>query len=162
MPITFRTGFSAGLVVALFLGIWLTRLWSAENQVRLHTEHLLRQLEKRNWSGAGDFVAASYRDDWGDDRLRLLTRLNSVLDYVFSLTITASDAQIQVQQETATWRGRIHFEGRGEFADEIAARVNGLTSPFELRWQRQSGWPWDWQLVGASNPALQVPPDDQQ
>jgi hypothetical protein len=49
---------SAGLLVALLLGLWLAQLWSAEMQVRLHSEHLLRQIEKRNWTAAGEFVAA--------------------------------------------------------------------------------------------------------
>jgi hypothetical protein len=35
--------------------------------------------------------------------------------------------------------------------------VNKLPSPFELEWRRLSGKPWDWKLVGVSNPACQIP-----
>ena len=63
VPSTFRNGFYAALIAALFLGLWLTQLWSAEKQVGLHSEHLLRQIENRDWSMAGEFVAPDYRDE---------------------------------------------------------------------------------------------------
>ena len=52
---TFRYSFYAGLILALIIGVCLTRLWGAENQVRLHTEHFLSQIEERDWAGAGEF-----------------------------------------------------------------------------------------------------------
>lgn len=113
MPATFRNSFYAGLLAAFLLGIWLVRLWGAENQVRLHSEHLLQLVEKRSASPAGDFLAADYHDDWGDDRARLLLRLRIVLRFFSDLTITASEVQAQVNPPNATWRARVHLDGRG-------------------------------------------------
>jgi len=57
MNSTFRISFCAGGLFAVMIGLWLAQLWQAEKQVRLHSEHFVRQLEKRNWSAAGEFIA---------------------------------------------------------------------------------------------------------
>lgn len=160
MHVSFKNGFYAGLLAAFILGIWLVQLWNPENQVRLHSEHLLARVEARSFSGVGDFVAANYRDDWGDDRSQLVMRLRIVSRLLTSLTITASDVQTQTTGATGTWRARIHIAAEGAEAAEITERVNSLTTPFSLRWQRESWKPWDWQLVEISNPELQIPRGD--
>lgn len=158
MPSTFRTSFYSGLVLALLLGVWLARLWPAENQVRLHSEHLLRQIEKRSWSGAGDFIALDYHDAWGHDRALLLERLRLTLRFFTSLTITATAPQVTLDPAGGSWRARVHLAGTGgEFAPDIIPRVNRLTDPFELRWRHESWKPWDWKLVEVKNPSLNLP-----
>lgn len=155
MPSTFKYSFFAGAIVALALGLWLTQLWGAENQVRLHSEHFLRQIEKRNAGAAGDFLALDYHDDWGHDRALVLNRLRLVLRLFSSLTITASPPQVTLHSSTATWSSSLRLAGAGgEFAPEIVERVNSLTKPFELHWRRESWRPWDWKLVEVKNPAL--------
>jgi hypothetical protein len=144
-------------MVAAALGLWLAQLWQEENQVRLHSEHLLRKIEARNWAGAGDFMAGDYRDDWGDDRARLLDRLRLVLRSFSSLTITATNPQVRLDPPTGNWSAKIQIGGTGgEFAPEIIARVNSLTKPCELHWRRESWKPWDWKLIGVSNPSLEI------
>ncbi len=155
----FKNGFYAGLLVAFILGLWLTQLWSAENQVRLHSEHLIHAVEKRDWAGVENFLAVDYHDTWGDDREQLLQRLRRVARYLFSLTITASDARIRVSGVGASWTARIRLEARGEAAAEIS-RINSLTTPFELSWRKQSWKPWDWKLAQARNPDLEIPNGD--
>jgi hypothetical protein len=160
MPSTFRNGFYAGLIVALFLGLWLAQLWSAEKQVRLHSQHLLRQIEKRNWTAAGEFVAAEYRDEWGDDRALLLSRLRLALRFFSSLTISARTPLVQLEPPFGIWRARVELAGKdagAEMTPEIIRRVNSLTTPFELRWRHESWKPWDWKLVEVRNPELDVP-----
>ncbi|MBA3963199.1 MAG: hypothetical protein H0X40_15045 [Chthoniobacterales bacterium] len=157
MPSTFRYGFYAGLLCAFVFGIYLFLLWGAESQVRLHAEHLLHQVERRAWSNVGGFVAADYRDDWGDDREKLLNRLRTVGRYFFSLTITASEARTQISPAAATWQARIQMNGTGEAAAEINSRVNSLTTPFVLHWRHESWRPWDWKLSRVENKSLEIP-----
>jgi hypothetical protein len=142
----FKNGFYAGLLGAFILGLWLTKLWSAENQVRLHSEHLIHAIEKRDWAGVEIFLASDYHDAWGDDRAQLLQRLRRVAPYLFSLTI-------------ASWTARIQLDAHGEAAAEIS-RINSLTTPFELSWRKQSWKPWDWKLAQARNPGLEIPNGD--
>jgi hypothetical protein len=154
---TFKHSFIGGAIVALVLGLWLAQLWSAENQVRLHSEHFLRQIEKRKAAGAGAFLAPDYHDDWGHDRALVLDRLRLVLPMFASLTLTVDVPQVTLDRSTATWSASIHLEGTGgEFAPGIIGRVNSLTTPFELHWRRESWRPWDWNLVQVSNPALDL------
>ena len=158
MPPTFRHGFYAGIAAAVVVGLWLAQLWPAEKQVRLHSEHFLRQIEKRNWSAAGDFIATDYRDDWGHDRSLVLNRLRLTLQFFSSLTITESDSQVRLNPSAGSWSAKIQIGSRGgEIAPEIIARVNSLTGPFELHWRRESWRPWDWKLVRVSNPSLELP-----
>ncbi len=153
----FKNSFIAGAIVALVFGLWLAQLWRAENQVRLHSEHFLRQIEKRNVAAAGDFLAQDYHDDWGQDRALLLSRLRLVLQSFSSLTITATGPQVTLHSSAATWSAPIQLEGAGgEFAPQIIGRVNSLTKSFELHWRHESWHPWDWKLVEVSNPALEL------
>ena len=141
----------------MVLGFWLAQLWRTEKQVQLHSEHFLRQIEKRNAAAAADFLALDYHDDWGHDRALLLRRLRIVLHFFSSLAITVTAPQVTLQSSTATWSASIRLDGAGgEFAPEIIGRVNSLTKPFELHWRRESWRPWDWKLVEVSNPALEV------
>lgn len=157
MPDSFRKSFWAGLLIAFVLGICLVCLWGAENQVRLHSEHLLRQVERRNWGAVEKFVAADYRDEWGDDRARLLERLRLIGRFFFDLTITVSQADTAADASSGTWQAHIQLTGRGEAAGEVTARVNSLTTPFKLFWRKESWRPWDWQLVKVTNESLDLP-----
>lgn len=155
---TFRYSFYAGLILALIIGVYLTRLWGAENQVRLHTEHFLSQIEERDWAGAGEFLAANYRDDWGDDRQLMINRLRFGLRFFNTLTITAKEMRIQVEESGAIWSARVQIAGAGsDVVPQALEEINRLTTPFELRWQKQSWKPWDWKLGKVSNSELQLP-----
>ncbi|MEO7168253.1 MAG: hypothetical protein ABI787_11400 [Spartobacteria bacterium] len=156
MPVTFKNGFYVGMLLALFLGIWLMRLWTAENQVRLHSEHFLQKIEKRSWSGAGDFIAADYHDTWGHDRALVLNRLRMTLGFFSSLTITAVNPEVSAESSTGQWSAKIHLAGSGEMAPAIIDRVDRLTAPFSLHWRRESWRPWDWKLVEVRNPSLEL------
>ena len=100
------------------MGFYLLRLWSTENQVRLHSEDLVHQVERRDWSAVEEFVAADYHDSWGDDRARLLNRLRLVRRFFFDLTITASDVHTRTSGSTGTWQARVQLTGGGEAAGE--------------------------------------------
>lgn len=157
MPPTFRNSFWAGLLLAFVLGVYLLRLWSPENQVRLHSEHLVHQVERRDWSAVEKFVASEYHDTWGDDRARLLNRLRLVGRFFFDLTITVSDVHTRTSASTGSWQARVQLTGRGEAAGEITSQVNSLTMPFKLSWRHESRRPWDWWLVEVANESLNLP-----
>ena len=154
---TFKNSFIVGAIAALLFGLWLAHLWGSENQVRLHSENFLRQIEKRNADASGDFLAVDYHDDWGHDRALILNRLRLFLRFFSSLTITVTEPDITVSSSDATSKASVRLAGAGgEFAPEIIKRVNSLTKPFTLRWRQESWRPWDWKLVAVSNPALEL------
>lgn len=154
---SFRTGFYLGLVVAVAWGLYLFQLWDAGNQVRLHSEHLLVALEKKDWSAVQEFLGPSYVDQWGHDRATVVSRLRQVLPYAKNLRIRAREVISHAADGEGEWRARITLEADpNEVSALILARINPLQEPFTLTWRRASGKPWDWKLVRAANPALQL------
>jgi hypothetical protein len=148
------------LPVAVCIGLYLAWLWRPEHQVCLHTEHFFSAIDGRNWGTVAEFVAGDYQDQWGDDRARLLERMREGFRWIRGSSITAQSALVQVETSRAVWIGRIIVyssdDGVMQVLDE---RVNTLPTPFELTWHRVSRKPWDWKLVGLSNPTFQIPAD---
>ena len=153
---SFRTGFYAGLIVAVIWGIYLVRLWQGQRQVELHSVHLLAQIEKHNWKVVGEFVGSDYRDQWGNDRALLLERLREVFRALPNARVESKVVSVQTRNGRGSWIARITLKSTGEFADLIQNRVNSLDSPFEFEWQRGATWPWDWKLVAVKNPAFEI------
>jgi hypothetical protein len=155
---TFRAGFIAGAVVAVIAGAWCFLLWQPEQQVALHSEHLMRAIEAKGWSRVEQALAVDYEDQWGQDRATALSRLRQVLSYSRNTRVEVSGAVIRVAEREGSWRARITFTAEpNEITDLIRTRVNALEEPFELGWRRQSWKPWDWKLVRVGNPGLEIP-----
>jgi hypothetical protein len=142
------------------VGIYLVWLWRPEHQVRLHTDHFFRAIDRRNWDTVADFIGDGYRDQWENDRTRLLERVRDGFRWVRGSRITAPDAAVQVETSRAIWIGKINVysddDGVMQLLDE---RVNKLPTPFQLEWYRISGKPWDWKLARVGNPTFQIPAD---
>jgi len=160
VTISFRGAVYGGLTAALCIGLFLLWLWRPERQVKRHTENLLHAIEHKNWANAGSFIANDYHDQWGDDRARLLERMREGFQYLQNLKISAFSVSVQAQQRRAHWLGRIWIDGGpSELMESLKEQVNSLATPFDLEWHRLSRKPWDWKLVGASNSALELPPE---
>lgn len=154
MTNSFRPAFWAGLLLALFLGVFLLRLWQPERQVQLHSEHLLRALATKDWARVADFIAPDYRDQWNNDRERLLERAREVLGYLRNVRFDASE----ITTSNNHWSAHITLAGdANELMSEVKTRVNSLTTPFDLEWRHGSGKPWDYQLVRVTNSGLTIP-----
>lgn len=156
MPISFRNGVYAGLLIALIVGIYLIRLWQPERQVQLHSTHLLEQIEKKNWKRVGEFIGSDYQDQWGHDRALALERLREIFRALPNARIEVASPIVHTESGRGQWIAKITLNGTGEYADLIKARVNTLDAPFELEWQRGATWPWDWKLISVRNPALEI------
>lgn len=154
----FRHGLYAGLLVALGLSVYLFQLWAPEQQVRLHSAHLMAALEAQDWSGVQEFLDQSYEDQWGHDRALLLARLKQILPYARHLRIVAREIIVHTANGAGEWRARITVEADpNEVSALIIERINPLTEPFVLQWRQVSQKPWDWKLVRVANPALELP-----
>jgi hypothetical protein len=153
-----RNGFYAGALLALILGLYLFQLWQPDRQVHLHSLHLAQALEENDWDAAEEFLAVSYRDQWGHDRETVLTRLRQVLHYARNLRINADQTITSAAGSDGKWIARITLQADdNEIAAIIKGRINVLEEPFELNWRRESWKPWDWKLVRVSNAALELP-----
>jgi hypothetical protein len=153
--VNFRNGFFAGLVVASVWGVWLALLWQPERQVRLHSAHLLEQIEKHDWKAVGDFVGTNYQDRWTNDRTRLLERLREAFRMLPNARIEATLPLIQTDGGRGHWSAKIKIKSTGDFSNYVESRVNSIEEPFELEWQR-GDWPWNWKLVTVRNSAFEI------
>ncbi len=155
---SFRTGFYAGLIVAVALGAYLFQLWQPERQIALHSEHLLGAFERKDWRAIGDFIDPAYQDQWHHDRTRLLASVRAVLQYTRNLHLQPREPLVVATEHGPEWRARIVVSGDdNELTGLIKTRINPLPEPFRLEWLRQSWKPWDWKLIRASNEALALP-----
>ena len=158
MSSTFRNGVILGLLLAVVVGTYLFRLWQADRQVSLHSLHLLHAIEERDAAKIAQFVDENYQDQWKQDRATLLTRLRELLRYTRNLRITPIAPLTESEGREGKWSARVAIEADpNELTVLIRERVNGLATPFILRWQRKSGKPWDWKLVSVSNESLELP-----
>jgi hypothetical protein len=156
MPLSFRNGVYAGLLVAVLFGLYLVALWRPERQIQLHSAHLLSQIEKKNWTAVAEFIGTDYQDRWGDDRALLLERMRQAFRVLPNGRIEAGDPQVRAEDLKGFWTAKITISGAGEFAALIQEKVNSLSAPFELEWRLQSSKPWDWKLICVRNPALEI------
>lgn len=159
MPKSFRTGFYGGALLALLAGIYLVRLWSPDRQIELHTNHLLHSLEKRDWQKFSAFLAAEYQDQWGQDRALALERTRQVFSYLPGIELRPVNPTVRSSGRTGSWEGRIELidARNSDLAGMVKERLDQVHTPFRLDWRRQSGKPWDWQLVRVANDQLNLP-----
>ena len=73
------------------------------------------------------------------------------------MKMTALAPQIRVRDREGFWTAMVKVDGEeSEVMALIKERINSLGAPFELRWRRASGKPWDWKLISARNPDLKI------
>ena len=132
MPSTFRNSFYAGLLVALSSAIYLLRLWSAENQVRLHSEHLVSSGRAAQLERGRRILVAALSRRWNNDRARLLHRLATRRPLLLrSHASPLSDAHSRSSGERHL-AGAHAARGRGEAAARDQARVNSLNDALRI------------------------------
>jgi len=148
-----------GVLGLLFVLIFLRCLWlwQPERQVLLHQDHLLDAAEIRNWKRFDQFIANNYADRWGHDKAFLVRESSEVLRQFFGLTIKRDRVECRVQGDRATVLDHLKLEGKGTpIAVLAASTVNELQEPFSFEWKRQSWKPWDWVLISADQPQLNL------
>ena len=145
-------------LAALAILIFLALLWQPERQVRLHHEHFLKAVGKRNWQAVGKFIAAEYHDRWGHDKENVLAQSAQVFGQFLFCEIQSEDRSLAVENGSAAVSARILLGGTGgPIAEYAKQRVSALTEPFVFKWTRQSWKPWDWVLTEVDQPELTIP-----
>ncbi len=148
-------------VVALILwALWLAWLWQPERQVRLHTTHFLKKVERRNWEAAGAFLAEDYTDHWEHDKKSALSDARQVFSQFLFLTIENRTDNIAGQGDEATAQTVIKISGNGgPVAQLVMEKVNTLREPFAFTWRHVGKAPWNWQLIRIDHPNLNIDPN---
>lgn len=144
----------AALVALALYTLWL---WQPERQVRLHTAHFLKKVERRNWDAMGEFMAADYRDRWEHDKESAVADAREVFRQFLFVTIENRTDSCELAGDSGTTRTVIKISGSGgPVAQLVMERVNILRDPFVFAWRKASWKPWDWQLIGIDHPELRA------
>lgn len=132
--------------------------WQPERQVRRHQAALFHAYEKRDWADLHHLVAEEYKDGWGQNKADLMQGSQEAFRHFLFLTIEAPPATCQVAAEgLATVETTVRLRGRGSpVAEVIMDRVRALKQPFRFTWQKAGAWPWDWVLIHAEQPELNL------
>src|SRR5437762_12351586 len=101
MRVDFRTGWFAGLVLTLTIGLYCVWLWQPPRQIDRHAKNLLHDIEQRNWSRVADLIGTDYADQWGNDRSLVLERMRLVLGYGHHLRLRSEERR--VGKECRSW-----------------------------------------------------------
>lgn len=154
---TFKGNALIAGVAVIALGLWLAWLWQPEQQVRRHTAHLLKAVERRNWQRVEKLLAANYTDRWRHDKAQLLEELPQVFGQFFLLEIEHETAEVTVEGGGGRTTTRVKMTGSGgPIAQLVVERVNTLSEPFTLIWAQRGSWPWDWELARVDHPSLET------
>jgi hypothetical protein len=155
---SFREGLYFGAVVAVAICLFLLRLWQPEQQVRKHSDHLLKAIADKNWTKFGTLLSEDYHDQWNNNRASVLERTHELFRYLRGVRIDAIAPRIQVESGKGYWRAIIRVDGEeNELINELKTRLNIIETPFELEWHHNSYKPWDWKLVAVQNSGLELP-----
>ena len=144
-------------LVALALAIFLALLWQPARQVRLHQRHLLKAVEKRKWEAVEGFIGAEYHDRWGHDKENVIGQASPVFGQFLFCNIAAEEHSLILGEGAGTIGVRLAMTGSGgPVAEMVKQRVNSLTEPFTFKWAHRSWKPWDWELIAADQPQLDI------
>jgi hypothetical protein len=148
---------SAAAVVLTLWVLWLLWLWQPERQVRLHTTHFLKKVERRNWEAAGAFLADDFTDRWGHNKTSALQDAREVLGTFVFLAIENRSGKIERQGPEATAYAMVKISGQGgPISEQVMEMVNTLHEPFSFIWRRVGTAPWNWQLVRIDQSELNI------
>ncbi|MEP6671343.1 MAG: hypothetical protein ABJF10_19430 [Chthoniobacter sp.] len=150
----------AAAIAFVLWALWLLWLWQPERQVRLHTTHFLKKVERRNWEGARVFLADDFTDRWAHDKNSALEDAKQVFSQFLFLTIENRTDNCDIRGTAATTRTRVKISGNGSAITQmVMERVNGLREPFVFTWRKAGSAPWDWQLTHIDQPELSIDPN---
>jgi len=138
--------------------LWLLWLWQPERQVRLHTTHFLKNVERRNWDTARAFLAEDYTDRWNHDPNSAISDAREVFSHFFFLTIeNRTDSFEWPNPDTATAHTVVKISGSGDpISQMVMERVNTLHEPFAFTWRRAGRAPWAWKLIRVDHSGLHI------
>ncbi len=146
---------SSALAVFALLALFLLWLWKPERQVRLHTSHFLKNVERRNWDRVRDFLAPGYTDRWQHDRDSAVGDAREVFRQFLFLTLENHTDSCEVDGNHAIAHTIVRISGNGgPLAQLVMGRVNELHQPFTFTWHKASWKPWDWELERVDHPEL--------
>jgi hypothetical protein len=126
--------------------------------VQRHQAEFRRAAESRSWKKLSELIADDYSDRWSHDKATVVEHSQLVLSQFLVLGIESRDIEVTESNGAGVVRERLILKGSGgPVADLAVQRVAALKEPFVFIWRQRSWKPWDWALVRADQPELEIP-----
>src|SRR5438876_10592476 len=117
-------GPTAAIVLVLW-ALWLAWLWQPERQVRLHTSHFLKKVERRNWVAAKEMMAGDFADRWEHNKNSAIEDAQMVFSQFVFVTIENRTESCDLREGEATAHTRVKISGNGGgVAQLVMSRVH--------------------------------------
>jgi hypothetical protein len=156
----FRKYALAVAILLILWVLWLVWLWQPERQVRLHTTHFLKKVERRNWDGAREMIATDFTDRWDHNPNSAIEDARQVFSQFLFLTIENRTAVCVVHGNEGMTDTTVKISGNGSaVAQLVMEHVNGLHQPFRFTWRKSGRAPWNWELIHIDQPELSIDPN---
>ena len=147
---------SAAIVLVLW-ALWLAWLWQPERQVRLHTSHFLKKVERRNWAAAKEMMAADFTDRWEHNKASAIEDAQMVFSQFVFVTIENRTTRCLIYPPEGFADTKVKISGNGGgVAQLVMSRVNSLQEPFTFTWRKMGSAPWQWELIRVDQPELNI------
>jgi hypothetical protein len=147
-----------GVAVILLIGATLIFRWQPDRQLNRRWEGFLEAFSTRRWSAVDTYLSPEYQDSWGHTRHDLKRQATYALRDFTRLEIRVESVATRRTGRSATIEAVVRISGSGGYRAESTRRaVNTVFPPTEFRWERQLWRPWDWRLVWADNPEIDLP-----
>jgi hypothetical protein len=142
----------------LSVGAFLAFRWQPDRQLVRRWDGFLDAFSTRRWNAVDAYLSPEYLDSWGHTRQDLQARATHALREFTHLEVRVESVSIHRTGLSATIEAVVRVRGSGSYAAENTRRaVNGVFSTTEFNWKRHSWRPWDWRLVWAGNPEIDLP-----
>jgi hypothetical protein len=153
--LTFWFAIAAFLLFAFLTGWVIWQLRPARVLAKRQAA-LIEGIEKRSASRIGRLVSEGYSDRWGFTREDAVEAVLDVGSQFFTLILTSSDQEMNVDEDWAVIQVRLELSGKpvGPVGNEATRRLNQLEPPFEFTWKKESFLPTSWKLVMIENSGL--------
>ena len=146
------------MAVMLLIGAFLAFRWQPDRQLVRRWDGFLDAFSTRRWNAVDAYLSPDYRDSWGHTRQNLKARANYALREYTHLEVRVESVSIRRTGRSATIEAVVRVTGSGGYAAESTRRaVNRVFSTTEFKWERHPWRPWDWRLVWADNPEIDLP-----
>lgn len=146
-----------GAIVLVLWALWLAWLWQPERQVRLHTSHFLKKVERRNWAATKEMMAEDFTDRWEHNKASAIEDAQMVFSQFVFVTIENRTESCTMGEREATAHTKVKISGNGGGVVQLAmSRVNSLQQPFAFTWRKVSSAPWHWELIRIDQPELNI------
>jgi hypothetical protein len=149
---------SSAALVALWALWWClgTFLASETTQMQRVQAAFIEDLADRDWEAVDPVFTDDYNDMWGQDAAKARHTARKLLEHFILLGIQSEVTHAQAASGIGFVKTKLTVQGTGGGASPyIVAESKRIKEPWVFHWKKTGSWPWNWQIVGVANPALE-------